>query len=129
MPSEQVPRGTEKIMLIDDERVLCDMITDMLDSLGYQVTAFTDGMKALMVFKSDPDDFDLIITDQTMPIITGIELAGEVLQIRNDIPIVLCTGYSKEVDESRCLQAGIKAFCLKPLRLGEIATKIRAVLD
>jgi len=99
-PVEQVDAdlaGKERILLIDDEEILVEMGRTMLERLGYKVTVRTSSIDALVTFQNQPDKFDAVITDQTMPVMTGIDLARRVLQIRPDIPIVLCTGYS-----SRC---------------------------
>jgi len=102
---------------------------DLLAGLGYQVTCKTNGREALAIFRLDPSRFDLIITDQTMPEMTGIELAGEMLSIRADLPIILCTGFSHLVDADKAKAAGIRAFVMKPLTKGEIARTVRKVLD
>lgn len=121
--------GSERILLIDDEVFLCEMVRDMLTSLGYKVSIFSDSFKALMEIKYTPEEYDLIITDQTMPKISGFELSKEILRIRRDIPIILCTGYSNDLDESAALSAGIAAMCMKPIRKADIANKIRMVID
>ncbi|MDY6951804.1 MAG: response regulator [Thermodesulfobacteriota bacterium] len=128
--SEQaVPGGTERILFIDDEETLSKMGKRMLESLGYDVTARTDGMEALELFRAQPDRFDLVITDMTMPKVTGADLAKEVMGIRPDIPIVLCTGFSATMDEKRAEAMGIKAFVFKPVLKGEMAMTIRQLLD
>jgi CheY-like chemotaxis protein len=102
---------------------------DILSELGYDVTSRMSSSEALALFKLDPSRFDLIITDQTMPEMTGDELAKEVLAIRPDLPIILCTGFSHLVDPHRAQAAGIRAFAMKPLTKSEIARTIRQVLD
>jgi PAS domain S-box-containing protein len=121
--------GNERILFIDDETVLCEMIRDMLTGLGYKVTAYSDSFKALKEVRDVLNEYDLVITDQTMPKISGFELSKEFLNIRKDLPIILCTGFSKGLDESTILNAGISALCIKPIRKAEIAKKIRMVLD
>jgi len=121
--------GNERILFVDDEEMLCELIKSMLGSLGYHVSYYTSSLAALEAFKSNPQGFDLIITDQTMPVMTGIELSREVFKIRKKMPLVLCTGYSKSVDRDSCLEAGIAEFCMKPLQKRELAAIIRVVLD
>jgi CheY-like chemotaxis protein len=96
--------------------------------LGYQVISKTNSRQALDLFKANPEGFDLIITDQTMPHMTGVELAREMIGIRGDIPIILATGFSRRVDAGSARAAGIRAFVMKPLTRSEIAHTIREVL-
>jgi CheY-like chemotaxis protein len=102
---------------------------DMLEGIGYQVTATTSSTDALEIFRSDPYRYDLVVTDMTMPGMTGKDLAGELLRIRPDIPIVLCTGFSGLINEEEAKERGIRAFLLKPLYLRDIAGTLRKVLD
>ena len=94
---DPLPRGSERILLVDDEPAVMEMGTRLLEHLGYKVTSQTDSVSALEVFRSSPDEFDLIITDYTMPKLTGLDFAREVLRIRPDIPILLCTGFSEKI--------------------------------
>jgi PAS domain S-box-containing protein len=121
--------GNERILYIDDEDALCTISKVILSNAGYFVTTFSDSTKALEAFKASPQIFDLVITDQTMPGITGYELSKEMLAIRNDVPIILCTGYSKTIDESIASYAGVKFFCMKPLRKYDLLSKVREALD
>ncbi len=121
--------GKERILFVDDEQVLSDIAGEMLGELGYSVTLYTDATKALQAFRQTPDSFDLVITDQTMPKMTGFELSKELLGIRQNIPIILCTGYSRVVDTQKIDESGIKDFALKPIRKKDLAHKIRTVLD
>ncbi len=121
--------GTESILFVDDEEIINDVVKDILCDLGYKVTGFTDSIKALDTFKKTPESFDLVITDQTMPVLNGLELSKELLRIRQDIPIILCTGYSKLVNEENAIKAGIKGFLMKPIRRQDLAHKIRYILD
>ncbi len=125
----RLQKGTERIMFVDDEDVLCEMYQDMLTNLGYKVSVFSNSVKALEAFYQRPDAYDLVITDQTMPTLTGIDLSKKLLEIRKDIPVILCTGYSKHVDKNSAHKAGIKAFCVKPIRMHDIARHIRMVLE
>ncbi len=96
-----IPTGSERILFVDDEEALVEMGEDILAELGYEVTSRTSSREALALLKEDPSRFDLVITDQTMPEMTGIELAGEVLAIRADMPIIMCTGFSHVVDADK----------------------------
>lgn len=127
--TEPVQKGAERILLVDDEKVLLDMSGDMLNRLGYNVTARQSGIDALETFQNQSDQFDLIITDQTMPGMTGADLAERMMQIRPEIPIILCTGYSTIISKAQAQALGIKEFALKPLTQKEIAGLIRKVLD
>ena len=123
------PRGHERILFVDDEEDLAAMGDEMLTGLGYHVTVKTRSREALALFRIDPSRFDLVISDQTMPEMTGVELAGEILALRADIPIIVCTGYSPLVDSDTARAAGVRAFAAKPLTKIEIAMIIRKVLD
>jgi CheY-like chemotaxis protein len=126
---KQVPVGRDRILFIDDEEILAEMGKDMLERLGYHVTVRSNSIKALETFQNQPDQFDLIITDQTMPGMTGADMARRMIQIRPDIPIILCTGYSTIISEEKAKSIGIKEFALKPLSKKAIAVLIRKVLD
>ncbi|MDK9708098.1 MAG: transporter substrate-binding domain-containing protein [Desulforhopalus sp.] len=123
------PGGHERILFIDDEPMIAEMSKVLLESLGYQVMTLTDSTAALAVFRESPEKFDLVITDQTMPVLTGGELAEELLRIRPDVPIILCSGYSSTMTKEKAALMGIKEFALKPLVKQEIAALIRRVLD
>jgi len=101
----------------------------LLTELGYEVTSRTSSRAALSLLKEDPHRFDLVIIDQTMPEMTGVELAKEILSIKPDMPIIMCTGFSHLVDADKAKAVGIKAFAMKPLTKHEIARTIRQVLD
>ena len=126
---EKIPIGTEKILFIDDQEMLTDIGKTMLENLGYSVTAINDSSEALDLFVSNPSQFDLVITDQTMPKLTGSELAEQFLQIRADLPIILCTGYSVFVDKIKAQEIGIRAFVMKPIHIRDLSRLIRKVLD
>ena len=102
---------------------------EMLTDLGYRVTSKTASSDALALFRLDPSRFDLVITDQTMPEMTGVELANEILAIRADMPIIMCTGFSYVVDADTASAAGVRAFVMKPLTMKEVARMVRDVLD
>jgi two-component system, cell cycle sensor histidine kinase and response regulator CckA len=125
----EIPVGTEQILFIDDDEILAKMGQTMLERLGYKVTVQMSSIDALTTFKAQPENFDMVITDQTMPGMTGIDLARRMLQIRPDLPILLCTGYSSQVSEEKVKACGIKGFAMKPLARKDIALLIRKVLD
>ncbi len=124
-----LPTGTERILFVDDETALADLGGKILQNLGYEVTVRTSSIEALEAFKAQPDKFDLLLTDMTMPNMTGNDLAQEILRLRPEFPIILCSGYSEMVTEDKAKQTGIKAFVMKPLVMREIAEAIRQVLD
>lgn len=123
-----VPKGTERVLFIDDEILQTKAMTRLLGHLGYQVSAMTDPVEALEIFRKDPGAFDLVIMDQTMPRMTGGELAAAILRIRPGLPIILCTGFSEGLSEEQAADLGIRAFLWKPFSLREIALVIRRVL-
>ena len=124
----KLPTGTERILLVDDETAMVEMGQQMLESLGYKVTSRTSSLEALRAFQTHPDRFDLVITDMTMPRLTGAELAREVLKLRPDMPIILCTGFSDRIQEETAKSIGVREFVLKPVILRDIAPIIRRVL-
>jgi PAS domain S-box-containing protein len=127
--TELIPVGREHILLIDDEQMLAEMSKAMLERLGYRVTSETNSIEALVTFRKQPQLFDLMITDQTMPGMTGIDLARLMLQIRPGLPIILCTGYSTLISEEKAKSLGIKGFALKPVTKEGLGTLVRRVLD
>ena len=124
-----LPAGSERILLVDDELTLVNLCRNMLVRLGYQVETANGGVQALEMFLAGPDRFDLVITDYTMPYLTGEGLAQQIMEIRPDLPIVLCTGYSKRIDEVRAKNLGIRQFIMKPVAMRELARVVRAALD
>jgi PAS domain S-box-containing protein len=124
-----LPRGTERVIFVDDEETLRDLGESILSRLGYKVTTAEDPGRALRLFRDDPKGYDLIITDYTMPGMTGLTLGKEMLRIRPGIPIILCTGYSEGIDEERAKEAGVKEFVMKPLTKQELAEAVRRTLD
>lgn len=123
-----LPHGEGHILLVDDEPMIVTLNRQVLERLGYTVYATTDSKEALDRFTADPSEFDLVITDQTMPDLTGVELSGKLLELRKDIPIILCTGYSAVVNEEQALDAGIKKQLEKPVSRKELAQAIKEVL-
>ena len=126
---EPIPAGSERILFVDDERPLVMMGEALLAELGYEVTSRTSSREALQLLKQDPSRFDLVITDQTMPDMTGVELAREILAIRPELPVILCTGFSHLVNADAAKAAGIRGFVMKPLTKREIARTVRKALD
>ena len=125
----KLPGGDERILFVDDEKVLVDLACTMMARLGYTVTGRTSSIEALELFKDQSETFDLVITDMTMPNLTGEKLAQELISIRSDIPIILCTGFSEQINEDKAKKMGIREFILKPLVTANLAKAIRAALD
>ncbi len=126
---EKLSKGDEHILLVDDEKIVVDVVQQMLERLGYQVTVRTSSIEALEAFRASMDKFDLVITDLTMPNMTGDKLAGELMNIRPDIPIIICTGYSEWMSKKRAEALGIKGFIMKPIVKSDLAKLIREVID
>ncbi len=126
---EEIPHGKERILFVDDEELLTTMGKVILERLGYHVTTRQSSIDALTTFQNDPNAFDLIITDQTMPGMTGSDLSRRMLQLRPNLPIILCTGYSNVIDEQTAKSLGIREYAMKPLRKSAIGKLIRKVLD
>ncbi len=126
---ELIQAGNERILFIDDEEILAKMGKTMLERRGYRVTIETNSIEALKIIQNQPDGFDLVITDQTMPGMTGSDLARRILQIRSGLPIILCTGFSSQISEEKARIYGIKGFAMKPLAKKDLASLIRKVLD
>jgi len=125
---QPLPRGEGRILFVDDEPIVIRTITPLLEQLGYAVDSTSDPAAALELFRSDPDKFDLVITDQTMAPLTGDQLGREMLRLRPGLPILLCTGFSEIVQEDEAIARGMAGLILKPFSAGEIAAKIRDVL-
>ncbi|MBW2592921.1 MAG: PAS domain S-box protein [Deltaproteobacteria bacterium] len=124
-----IQKGTERILLVDDEDVIVQMGRLMLERLGYHVTARTGSIDTLALFRTHPDEFDLVITDMTMPNMTGDKLATKLIKIRPDIPIILCTGFSELMSKEKAAALGIKGFLMKPMVMKDFSNVIRKVLD
>jgi len=124
-----IPRGAERILFIDDEPDIAKVGSKILESLGYNVVTRTSSIEALELFKAQKENFDLVITDMTMPHMTGEKLAEELMQIRFNIPVILCTGFSSRMDEQKALDIGIRSFISKPILKRDIAEAVRRVLD
>jgi PAS domain S-box-containing protein len=126
---ERVERGNEHILLVDDQKSVIDVERQILEVLGYRVTSRLSGQEALDIFKKDPDAFDLVVTDMSMPGMTGDELGKELVSIRPGMPVILLTGYSEAINPDRARQMGIRTLILKPVRLKEFSIVIRRELD
>jgi CheY-like chemotaxis protein len=126
--AEPLPKGSERILLVDDESPIVKMQQQNLERMGYSVTTNTNSIKALEAFRAHPDKFDLVITDMTMPNMTGDTLAHEVKTIRRDVPVILCTGFSEKLD-GHGKGLAIDGFLMKPVDKMEMAKAIRKVLD
>lgn len=128
-PGEDLPTGDERILFIDDEPSIVKMGHQILERLGYNVESATSPIEALNLFGSKPDQFDLVITDLTMPEMTGDKLLKEIINIRPDIPVILCTGFSEKIDEKKANAIGAAQYIEKPINQRDFAFKIRKVLD
>jgi two-component system cell cycle sensor histidine kinase/response regulator CckA len=127
--TQKVPGGKERILLVDDEKALAEMGTQMLERLGYEVKGISNPRDALETFRQDPDRFQLVISDLTMPHMTGIQLAQELKKIKPQIPIILCSGYGVSLPGEQIYALGIDDFIMKPVIKSELAHKVRRVLD
>jgi CheY-like chemotaxis protein len=121
--------GSERILFVDDEMMLAGIGQEMLKKLGYDVVARTSPVEALELFKAKPGHFDLVVTDQTMPGMTGDALARELMRIRPGLPIIICTGYSQSIDERKAAEMGIRGFVMKPILIHQIAAAVRRALE
>ncbi len=126
---DALPRGNERILFVDDEVILVELMGKILRTLGYTVIGKTQSSKALHYFQEHPDEIDLLITDMTMPGMTGMELAAEVLAMRPQLPVILCTGHSEYIGEEQALEQGVGAFLSKPLQNRMLAQTVRRLLD
>ena len=124
-----LPLGKEQILYVDDEDFLIDLGKNMLKKLGYRVETRTQPIEALEVFRANPDEFDLVISDMTMPNMTGDILAAELMNIRPDVPVIICTGYSERIDDQRAQELGIKGLMMKPFTIRSLSKTVREALD
>ncbi len=126
---ERLLSGGENILVVDDEEAIVQSVTEFLRDMGYNVTAMESSPAALSEFRNSPQDFDLVITDMTMPFLTGFDLAREMIQVRPEIPIILCTGFGAEVSREESAAVGIRKILHKPMDLVDLVKEIRRVLD
>jgi CheY-like chemotaxis protein len=132
MPSPRegiVQSGVGRILFVDDEQPLAELGKAFVERLGYQATAVTDSSEALEIFRSQPQEFDLVVTDLTMPKLTGIDLAREVKIIRPDMPIILCTGYAERVSQGMAKELGIQEVIIKPFKLQQLGQILNKILE
>ncbi|MFO7600412.1 MAG: response regulator [Candidatus Desulfacyla sp.] len=121
-------RGHERVLFIDDDAALARMGKEMLQRLGYEVVCMTSSIEALALFRKDPNRFDLVITDTTMPHMPGDILAREMMTVRPDIPIIICTGHSERISKGKAEHMGITAFLMKPMEMRHLAETVRRAL-
>ena len=124
-----LPRGSEHILLVDDEKSIADVTTGMLERLGYKVTVRISSYDALEAFRNLADRIDLLIADLTMPQMTGLQLYREIRKIRPDIKVIICTGFSEQLDSRNSKSIGIEGFLHKPVVMSDLARCVRSVLD
>jgi CheY-like chemotaxis protein len=117
--------GNERVLLVEDEEMQLLSLERMLERLGYRVTSYRNSVEALVDFEAHPNNYDLVITDQTMPQMTGVQLAKAILRVRPDIPVILCTGYSEVIDAEEAKELGIREFIMKPFGIAEFSATIR----
>ncbi|MCB2192196.1 MAG: PAS domain S-box protein [Deltaproteobacteria bacterium] len=129
LPTSDNPTGSERVMFVDDEASLVEVSGNILRRLGYQVSTFSSSTEALAAFKVDPTAFDLVITDQTMPGLTGAALTQEIKALRPDIPVIITSGFSHQLSAETASEMGVHAFVLKPITSREIARVVRLALD
>ena len=120
--------GYERILMVDDEQPLVEIGKQMLERLGYNVATRTSSIEALELFKANPHRFDLVITDIVMPNMSGDKLAEKMMDIRADIPVILCTGYSEKFTRQEAADMGIRSFLMKPLVMKDLADTVRQAL-
>ena len=126
---EVLPRGAETLLLVDDEEDVLDMTRELLEGLGYTVVSRTSGVEAFHAFQTNPQRFDLVVTDQTMPKLTGIDLAAKIKALRSDIPVILCSGFSAGIAQQKLGTTRIQALLNKPVLKHELAAAVRTALD
>ncbi len=124
-----VVKGSERVLFVDDETALVQLGKAMLERLGYEVCACTDSLEALEAFRADPDRFDILVTDLTMPNMTGVRLARKLREIRHALPVVICTGYSDQLTPEHVRSLGISGLLFKPLVLSDLSQEVRRALD
>jgi DNA-binding NtrC family response regulator len=128
-PEIEIKGGSETILFVDDEEFLVDLNQERLERLGYNAISTTKPVEALEWFNADPDQFDVVITDMTMPRMTGDKLTAEVLKIRPHMPVIVCSGYSERMSVKRAEALGVRKYIEKPIDLRNLASAIREVLE
>ena len=128
-PMGKIEGGTEKILFVDDEPSIVDLNHQRLERLGYEVKSTTKPLEALEWFKAEPYQFDVVITDMTMPRMTGDRLTKEILTIRPQMPVIICTGYSERMSAKKAAALGVRKYIEKPMDTRNLASALREVLD
>jgi DNA-binding NtrC family response regulator len=126
---ESIPTGTENVLVVDDEERSVSIMKVVLERLGYNVTAMTSSLKAMELFKEDPHQFDLVLTDLIMPQLNGDKLVSEIIEIRPDMPVIITSGFTDTIINDNFKQISNKAFIPKPFQPQELAKTVRQVLD
>ena len=126
---QQIPAGHERILLVDDQEIVVSVMKRLLQRNGYEVTTSSSGVESLETFRAQPGNYDLVITDQIMPEMTGLKLAGELLNIRPDLPIILMSGFAEDVSGDSVKTRGIKEFILKPISADDLSKAVRRAMD
>ena len=126
---EGIPDGNERILLVDDERMILDLVKKMLERKGYDITIKEDPVQALELLTRSPESFDLLITDMTMPQMTGDQLIQAVLAVRSTMPIIVCTGFSERMSKEEAVRIGARHYMEKPLGFEQLTRTVRQVLD
>jgi len=124
-----IPRGSERMLLVDDEEDVLNMLKEMSEHLGYQVVAVSDSIEAYALFQSRPEDFDLVVTDQTMPGLTGTILAQKIFELRPEMPVIICTGFSETLTSGKAQELGLAGYIMKPVVMGDFARAVRRALE
>jgi CheY-like chemotaxis protein len=119
----------KNILIVDDEVSVADFLVELLQIRGYSTEVYYESQKAMEVFLQSPEKYDLVITDQTMPVMTGAELAEKLLSMREDMPIILCTGYSEVVNEEKALGIGISRYMQKPIDIQELLSAVEGLVE
>jgi PAS domain S-box-containing protein len=127
-PPVLLPTGHGRVLVVDDEKFIVDMVREMLETLGYEAVPRNSSTDALEAFRARPESFDLVITDMTMPHMTGINLAREILMIRPRTPIILCTGFSETLDENKVKSLGINELLMKPVSMRDMAAAVNRIM-
>jgi nitrogen-specific signal transduction histidine kinase/CheY-like chemotaxis protein len=128
MSAARASFGNGRVLLVEDEEIQLRSFESMLERLGYRVTSRRNGLDALAEFETHPDDYDVVITDQTMPKMTGVQLAKALLEVRPNTSVILCTGYSEVIDAEEAREMGIREFVMKPFSVAEFSATLRKVL-
>ena len=123
-----IPRGSERMLLVDDEEDVLEMLKEMGEHLGYQVTAVSDSTEAYAIFSARPDEFDLVVTDQTMPGLTGVAMAQKIFALKPGMPIIICTGFSESLTDGKARELGLAGYIMKPVVMGDFARLVRRAL-